>query len=502
MKTLALQQSDLDLADQIREYYDDPLGYVLDCFPWGEPGELESEDGPDTWQRQILTDIGKAVKERDFNGYDPVEPLRFAVASGHGIGKGVLMALVACWIMDTRPNSKGTITANTFPQLESKTWPSIQRWRRLSITAHWWGINSDTVYNLTAKDQWFLKAQTCDENNSEAFAGQHQKDSTSYYLFDEASAIPPKIWEKADGGLTDGEPMIFAFGNPTRNTGEFYEICFGTKRHRWNARSIDSRTCKFPNKAEIARWIDDYGLESDRIAYMVLGLPPKTSEIQLIGRDVVEGAQRRLIGPPPTWEPLIAGVDVPDGGSAWFLVRFRRGLDSRTIPPIRIAGTRCDRQMMVAILSQLLHDQAPEKRIAAMFIDSAFGAPIAERLHTLGYSERVHEINFGGKSPDIHYANMRSYMYGKALKDWLAKGALDPSDTKLQIDLITPGFHFNKSNQIVMEPKAEILKRAPSPDDGDALALTFARHVAPIDLSQQRDEYQGRPVGGGDSWMA
>ena len=35
-------------------------------------------------------------------------------------------------------------------------------------------------------------------------------------------------------GLVDGEPMIFAFGNPTRNTGAFYQACFGNKRHRWN----------------------------------------------------------------------------------------------------------------------------------------------------------------------------------------------------------------------------------------------------------------------------
>jgi hypothetical protein len=28
----------------------------------------------------------------------------------------------------------------------------------------------------------------------------------------------------AEGGLTDGEPMFFAFGNPTRNSGKFYRI--------------------------------------------------------------------------------------------------------------------------------------------------------------------------------------------------------------------------------------------------------------------------------------
>ena len=51
--------------------------------------------------------------------------------------------------------------------------------------------------------------------------------STSWYLFDEASEVPDKVFQTAYGGLTDGEPMFFAWGQPVRNTGEFYRICFG-----------------------------------------------------------------------------------------------------------------------------------------------------------------------------------------------------------------------------------------------------------------------------------
>lgn len=488
-----------EFASLVAEYYDNPLGYVLDMFPWGESGELINDSGPDVWQMQLLMDIGEAVKANKFNGYDPVAPLRFAVASGHGIGKGVMMAWLACWIMDTRPNSQGTITANTGPQLASKTWPAVQRWRALSLTAHWWVINSEQIYNVTAKEQWFLKCQTCAEENSEAFAGQHKKDSTSYYLFDEASAIPAKIWEKADGGLTDGEPMFFAFGNPTRNSGEFYEVCFGGKKHRWNSRSIDSRTCRFPNKAEIDQWIQDYGIDSDRIRYMVLGLPPQQSELQLIGRDLIESAQQRNVYCLAN-EPLVAGVDVPDGGSAWFIVRFRRGLDARSIPPIRVAGSRIDRQTMVAKLASLLAERDPKKRIAMMFIDSAFGAPLVERLHTLGYAN-VTEVNFGSvKTPDPHFNNMRSFMWGKEMKDWLERGGIDKSDTKLVADLMGPGWHYNKTNQILLESKEEMRKRGiASPDDGDALALTFAHKVAPI----EDDSYSGheQPMRGPNAWQ-
>jgi hypothetical protein len=107
---------------------------------------------------------------------------------------------------------------------------------------------SDRIYRLGRKESWFLSAQTSREENSESFAGQHAATSTSYYILDEASAIPEIIWEVAEGGLTDGEPMIFSFGNPTRATGKFFKATFGSEKHRWLSRSIDSRESAFTNK--------------------------------------------------------------------------------------------------------------------------------------------------------------------------------------------------------------------------------------------------------------
>jgi hypothetical protein len=124
-----------------------------------------------------------------------------------------------------------------------------------------------------------------------AFASQHAADSTSFYIFDEASAIPEKIYDVAMGGLTDGEPMIFPFGNPTRSQGTFHRITFGEERKRWNVRSIDSRNCKFSNKELIKEWEQDRGEDSDFFRVRVKGLPPRASDSQFIDADrVLEGA--------------------------------------------------------------------------------------------------------------------------------------------------------------------------------------------------------------------
>lgn len=279
--------------------------------------------------------------------------------------------------------------------------------------------------------------------------------STSFYLFDEASAIPDKIFEVAEGGLTDGEPMIFAFGNPTRANGKFHRVAFGLERERWNHRSIDSRDCILPNKTQIAEWIEDYGEDSDFVRVRVRGLPPSAGDMQFIDSERVWEAQRRepqfLVD-----DPLICGVDVARGGSDWNVICFRRGLDARSIPSIRIPGEQTrDSTLLVSKLSEVLADRRPENKVAHMFVDAALGGPVVNRLHQLGF-KNVSEINFGSQSPDPHQANMRAFMWQK-LKDWLLRGAIS-GEQRLETDLTGPGFRHSRRDQLVLESKEDMAK--------------------------------------------
>ena len=134
--------------------------------------------------------------------------------------------------------------------------------------------------------------------------------------------------------------------------------------------------------------------------------------------------------------------------------------------------------------------------VAAMFVDSAFGSPIVERLKVLGF-KTVHEVNFGMSSPDPHCMNYRAMMWMK-LKEWLLRGAV-PDDEKLSMQFCAPGYHINRQNKLVLESKQDMQKRGvASPDDADALALTFARAVAPIEKPKKPAAryWQPEPVGG------
>ena len=469
----------LELARRIRDCKADPLRFVLFAFLWGEPGtSLEQHTGPDTWQAEFLRDLREEVRQRNFNGAEPVKAIRMAVSSGHGIGKSILVAWLVLWIMSTRPHARGTITANSLKQLETKTWAQIREWGKLAINAHWFTVLARSLFFSAHPETWACSIQTCRVENSEAFAGQHAADSTSFYVFDEASGIHDAIFEVAEGGLTDGEPMIFLFGNPTQNSGKFHRVVFGAERGRWNSRTIDSRQSSLTNKQQIAEWIEDFGENSDFVRVRVRGLAPNASDLQYIDSALVAAAQKRQADYLPN-DALIVGMDVARGGSDATEIRFRRSLDARSIPPIRISGEESrDTMQLAARLVEVLNTSYDGIKPTVAFVDAGMGGAIVDRCHQLGYLNAI-EVNFGDKSPDSHYANMRSYMWSH-MRDWLERGAIDNSP-QLEIDLTGPQYHHNRYDQLVLESKDNMKQRGlGSPDGGDALALTFAAPIDPL----------------------
>ena len=78
------------LVLDVSDFVDDPLGFVYFVFPWGE-GDLAEHEGPDEWQKEVLEEIGLAIRSGN------TEAFQAAVASGHGIGKGALSAWIIFW---------------------------------------------------------------------------------------------------------------------------------------------------------------------------------------------------------------------------------------------------------------------------------------------------------------------------------------------------------------------------------------------------------------------
>lgn len=469
----------------------DPLGFVEEFFPWGE-GDLADSTGPKDWQRDFLAELGKHLQ----NPATRHQPFRYAVASGHGIGKSALVAMVTNWGLSTMADCKVVVTANTDTQLRTKTWPEITKWFRMAINRHWFNPTATAVASTNVQHErtWRADAITWSESNTEAFAGLHNKKRRIILIFDEASAIPDAIWEVAEGALTDEDTEIIwlAFGNPTKNIGRFRE-CFGKFKHRWHHRQIDSRTVEGTNKTEINQWIKDYGADSDFVKIRIKGEFPRSGVSQFIPSDIVEAARAR---DPEAFlsDPCIMGVDVARFGDDECVIVVRRGRDASSVAWI------CLREIDTMQLAARIIEWAKIHKPDAIMVDGGGpGGGVIDRLRMM--KQPVMEVTFGA-SPDgaqetgdgaIVYANKRAEIWGR-MKAWLKGGSI-PDDPDLAAQLIGVEYGYRliaNKDAIQLESKKDMKKRGlSSPDRADALACTFAYTIQPSD---HRPQMQNLPT--------
>lgn len=486
-KLAVAEDHDAKLFEAAASCKRDPLRFVQLAYPWREKGgALEKWDGPDTWQRDVLKYIRDNLSRK--------KPLLVAVAGGNGPGKSALAAWVIDWAMSTAADTRINVTANTGPQLSTKTWPEISKWHHLSLFGEWFDLQHRRMRSVFPDhhDSWRCDAITWEATTPESFQGLHNVGKRMVFVFDESSSIPPSIWEAQEGSLTDVDTEIIwlCLGNPTRATGRFRE-CFPGGKHsgQWKTFKIDTRKARMANQEQIAAWIKVYGLEHDYVRVRVLSEFPNASSTQFIATDLVEGAAAPDRDPMVTiYDPLVMGVDVAYEGDDKSVIRFRRGRDARTIQPLKFRGM--SPMQLAARIAELNEQHHPD----AIFIDNGtFGAGVVDRCRQLQLP--VFGIDFGsnpdggeiGQDGAIAYFNKRAEMWGK-VREWLPHGMID-DDADLKADLTAVEYGYKLKNgrdSILLERKADMKSRGlQSPDDGDALALTFAHPVAPTDHSPQ-----------------
>lgn len=488
------------LASDIGSFTHDPYRYALYAFPWGK-GDLAGIDGPRQWQRDVMQDIGAHLQNPETRH----SPCRIAVASGHGIGKSALIAMLIKWGLDTCVDTRIVVTANTEGQLLTKTSPEIAKWCRLAITADWFKINATSIVStMPGRDKgWRADLVTWSENNTEAFAGLHNQGKRLIVVFDEGSGISDKVWEVTLGALTDADTEIIwlAFGNPTLNTGAFRE-CFGKQRNLWKTRQIDSRTVEGTNKAYLNEIVQTYGEDSDVAKVRVRGMFPSASTMQFIPLGLVEDAQSRDPGDGLGSDPVVFGVDCARFGDDESVLAIRCGRDAKSRPWKRWGS------MDSMTLAGDIALEADRWHPDAIFVDAGnIGGAIIDRLRQLRPDTPVMEVWFGGEGRDaelepgirVRTANKRAEIWTR-MRSWLRGGAI-PSEERLRDDLIGPTYTFAADDtRVLLERKKDMKKRGlPSPDWGDALACTFAEPVLPRAVpGYLNPDHYGK--GGGDRY--
>ena len=483
---------------------DDPESFVLFCFPWGvENTPLAKFKGPRKWQREILREIRDHLKAN--RGVIDMDALRAAVSSGRGIGKSALVSWLIIWMLSTRIGSSVIVSANSENQLRTVTWGELTKWATMSINSHWWEVSATKLApaqwltELVERDlkkgtrYWAAEGKLWSEENPDSYAGVHNHDGMMV-IFDEASGIPDGIWSVAAGFFTEKilDRYWFAFSNPRRNTGYFYEAVEGSKRDFWKSRIIDARTVEGTDQTVYNQIIAEYGEDSIQARVEVYGEFPAAGEDQFISPVTVEDAFKREKYKDAT-APVVIGVDPARGGMDSTVIVVRQGRDIVAIK--RFKGD--DTMTTVGNVIDAIEEYKP----ALTVIDEGgLGYGILDRLTEQRY--KVRGVNFGWKAKNpVMWQNKRSEMWG-AMRDWLKTAAIS-RDRQLKADLIGPMRKFNSSGAIVLESKKEMKARGlASPDAADALAVTFAYPVASRSYNAKptaRRVYEGGSVS--SSWM-
>lgn len=460
---------------RLADFVFDPLGYVLWAFDWGM-GDLRGEDGPEEWQKEVLSKLGQDLKKQSVEG----GAIRVSVKSGHGVGKSCLMSWLIMFFMSTRPDIQVIATANTESQLKTKLWRELAKWHRRALNASMFEWSATQLKSTESPEDWYATAIPWNENNPEAMAGAHDK--TVLYLFDEASGIHEVIWETAEGALTDGGGVFMAFGNPTKNTGRFYD----TFSHKdiskfWGNHTVNCESVDRVDKQLLKDWRDMYGADSDFYRVRCLGEFPKHGTKQFIPLEVCEeAAARRLPAEAYEGQPLVLGVDVARFGEDRTVFTMRQG------PKLLFQEIHkgLDTQQTGMRAAQFINQHAPE----VVFVDDVgLGAGVTDFLRHSGFRDVI-GVNGSNKSrnPDLH-RNLRGDCW-QDMKDWL-KYADIPDEPDLIRDLTVIEYEFDTKMRFILDSKEVLRKRGEkSPDLADSLALTFASPVSVMDFYD--DEYE------------
>lgn len=183
--------------------------------------------------------------------------------------------------------------------------------------------------------------------------------------------------------------------------------------------------------------------------------------------------------------PLILGVDPSRFGGDRFSIAWRRGrkvLKKENKQKLdNVAGANW--------VKQIIDVDKPDK----VFIDvGGQGAGVYDILKNWGspYSDVIEAVDFGGspQAMDIILPdgskrpgprNRRAEMWMRS-RDWLDEpgGAQIPDEDSLQADACGPQYRYDSNQYLLIESKEQMIKRGVrSPDEWDAIALTFAAPV-------------------------
>lgn len=444
-----------DVKLMVEKYFTHPEAFALEVL------QFQKDKGLDKFQYEMLERI--------------VNNKRTAVASGRGIGKTVIMSIVALWWLCTHPGAQVMLVSNNYTQVITQMFTYMRQYAERSIIPHWFECIESKI-SLAGSPTAAIRPYSTPQDPTK-LRGKHAQ--SMLILVDEAQGLNDELFDVLIGNTTDPGAKILLIGNPCLLNVPFHK-CFTEWSEDWSTMHVDARDCKFIDPEEIATYIkNNGGLESDRVRVNVLGQFPRQSISAYISGEDLK-ACRELSLERSAYEeiPVVIGLDLAYGGADEAVLVVRQGRKIHRIERYRPDDMRVLRERAATLFNQF--------RAAKIIVDiSGGGKSFTDELKPYLPRNSVVDVMFGSKSlighgeSELHRNNRQkiwSLMRAKMADGSLDLSSLTPKDyADLHAELSVVGVEIDSAGREVIEPKSEIKKRlGRSPDISDALALALS----------------------------
>lgn len=427
-----------------------------------------------------------------FAAWDSEDPkaLRIALQACTGPGKTRILAVCGLQALVTRGSSEqhvnGFAVSITKDNLKDNLWKELAVLYQMSpIIQKYFDFRSEQIVNRKYPKTWWLKArafaQKADpEAQGRTLSGLHAP--FIFYLLDEAGDMPPSLSRTAEQGLGKGElwGKILMAGNPTSLNGALYTAAVMQAGIytviRITGDPADPRRSQRIDPANAQLMIDTYGRDNPWVMATILGkFPPQSLNALFSPDELREAMQRPILEHQYDFAQKRLGIDVARFGDDSTVIFPRQGL--RAFNPVQMRGAKTTE------IAARIAVAKSRWRSELEFIDDTGGwaggvIDQCELINIMLVAVNSSSTNVG----DHRYANRRAEMYF-LLSQWIKDGGTLPNLPKLIPQLTAIKYFFNKGKFQILEK--DQIKRdlaGASPDEADALALTFALPELPAEM--------------------
>lgn len=485
--------------------------------------------GIEPWERQ--REVLEAVRDH----------LRVAVSSGHKTGKSTAAAILALWYFCSHSEARVVMSSKTARQVDQILWREVKMLRSRAGRClecrraapdgprpcpHSAVIDGEIgeLARTGLRTHDFREIVGFTAREAEAVAGI--SGANLLYVVDEASGVPPAIFEAIEGNRAGGARIVL-LSNPTRTDGEFFDA-FHAKADFYRTLTINSETT--PNAATgthaipglaTREWIDEkraeWGEDSSLYSIRVKGEFALHEDGKIFSVAKIAEAEARWHETKEAGR-LFVGVDPagPSGSGDETVYAVRRGLKHMALYAFRGLSEDGHVVHLRALLDT--HKLPRETPVVVVDREGSIGSALAGRLRAIAEERQapfelvtVRASDRAQRQPHV-YDRMRDELAAN-LEAWFRDGGAIVEDARLAEELHELEWEHAPTGRLKLTRKVVLRKElGRSPDRYDALALAvwepLSLHVEDLVPSARRvvdDAYESQPAGidpyaGSDPW--